>query len=443
MKSHNEVYISVMKKKEIYEENMKKKKPFGKSSGMLAFIVACCIAILSYGVMTHLQKNIGVAPDEGNSQEVHPTEDVASPTGTAPSPTETIPEPTIKILWKGTEPGDYGIKNENEEEKPKGFFMTKELQQAMRQVADGELIAVTVNAGKRGYPGSLWNEYDQAQVARSEAYQKVYEELKTKYDITGHELSARAMSSAEVVAASAEEDRALQNILLLYAKATYTNSSKVISVLEEEGFQKLGTAKDENYRDYLAATGCMAVYAGTAEQLEAIAKREADGYIVLDLAWEEAEEYRFPPYTYYDMLEDGSKLTNNLLATYEANDGAAIEVRGYLGYLGKPIDPHAMAYAAIGMTAAEFNNAKDLSNEVVDLYLETLNEYTYMKTYQRELLQSILKDGELIEHLDYLWEFHAKLTYERALELTADPRVAYIGLPEKSSGYPAMDAADE
>jgi len=196
--------------------------------------------------------------------------------------------------------------------------------------------------------------------------------------------------------------------------------------LKERGFVVLCTLDDERFHNYLSWESGLAVCAGTPEMIKELAEKGLDEAPSGIHLWSTGIPEQIPPE--YDLsvvhLKDDSKLTDELLEEYGKNSGKSVKVIVRMGWVGEWTDPHEAAYAAVGMTEKEFTERNDLTDEQVEKYLETLRRHTYW--VRPEVVEPLLKDGELVEVRSWMWDFVAELTYERALELSKSKQITYI-----------------
>ncbi len=320
------------------------------------------------------------------------------------------------------------------------------------------LIAFSFDASKGTAAGidkmqeELSNECYLLSGRADEALFTAAERLEKDKNITNAEAMARATGDSEYLRLVGEYREKAEEYERYLRGVHYERNKDTIETFEKLGFTVISKGTDDDFDRYLCFGSGGAVLAGTKEQIDALSLEDFEGVEHITLYGSSKADlpriYGEPKRMVH--LREDSKLTDELLAAYEENGGAALKVRIQAGWdddlWGEWVDPHVYAYEAIGLhSEEEFNEAGPdiLTSEKVDLFYEVLNKYTYWVNEER--FGSFFKEGELIEARGYAWDLIAELTCERAQELCENKCIAYVTLPDlnESEGIESVIALDE
>ena len=316
-------------------------------------------------------------------------------------------------------------------------------EKVLSAASDDSLIAFSFNASKGTAAGidkmqeELSNECYLLSGRADEALITAAERLEKDKNITNAEAMARATGDSEYLRLVGEYREKAEEYERYLRSVHYERNKDTIETFEKLGFTVISKGTDDDFDRYLCFGSGGAVLAGTKEQIDALSLEDFEGVEHITLYGSSKADlpriYGEPKRIVH--LREDSKLTDELLAAYEENGGAALKVRIKPGWdddlWGEWVDPHVYAYEAIGLhSEEEFNEAGPdiLTSEKVDLFYEVLNKYTNWVNEER--FGSFFKEGELIEARGYAWDLIAELTCERALELCENKCIAYITLPD-------------
>ncbi len=271
--------------------------------------------------------------------------------------------------------------------------------------------------------------YNQAYENRHIVLQELTKKFKDSLNISSTEAEIRAMSTAEYAEANQkffETEKALRISLF---DSCVSNGAELIKTLSDFGFSIIADSANPDYYDYMSDLSYICIFSGTSDDILSFGETyDGENHFRFKEVSESASSYRSMPDIYPHIPED-SKLTEGVSAAFEAQPGQAITVVVHTGYIGEYVDEHELAYAALGMTEEEFNSAKNLTNEQLDLYYEVLNgDKNYYHVYCRNVINELLAPEEIVELRDYISECTATLTKERAEELSQHKEIAYIEL---------------
>ena len=322
--------------------------------------------------------------------------------------------------------------------------IAEKLQSAMDEASPDDYLAFTVGVvvrsdsndpydrlknmtGKTETMDAKGHKSQEAEEALIRTARRLTDRIMQEQDITEVEAVVRAENDPDYIAAKKARLEAMQEQSMVRARAYYGDRKSLVERMQEKGFTVVSTCWEDEFVRYSNIEDCIAVFAGTREMIAALTKEDFGDDIdkVLLYATRPMDDSFFEPPA-GRRLAEGSKLTEGLQARYKENGGAAVRVLVHLGWTGEQKDPSDLALQAIGMTRKEYEETKDLSDEIVEKYHEALNYYTYW--VRPEVVEPLLKDGELVEIQSGSWAFTADLTYERAMELGEEKMVAYISL---------------
>lgn len=351
---------------------------------------------------------------------------------------------TSDIIWTGTEKSGRSTAAEEVyliREGDDRIWAGPAFYSCLEKAAGSDVLAFCANIVVQSPSGPdeelqrLSNRMYELSTASAELLSRVTERLRIERYITEVEAAARATMSEEYLAAREAYHEAAKAKALRQGKITYDAAAPVVAGLEKMGFSVIASSDREEFFNY--ARSGVVILAGTKDMIMSldIDKLAPAEYITLSGAKRNSGDIIFGEGEMQVHLQNGSKLTDELLAAYDENGGAALTVSVKMGWdeqlWGEWVDPHHYAYEAIGLhSEQEFNEAGDdiLTAENVNRYYEVLNQYTYWVNEER--VAPLLREGELVEIRSYAWDFTAKLTKERAEELCANRCVAYITLPD-------------
>ena len=276
-----------------------------------------------------------------------------------------------------------------------------------------------------------------------ETYSRLTQKIMQEQGVTEMEASVRAENMPQYIAARKDCMKARQEYSKAASQLDFEERENVVDLLKAKGFTILSTCWDDDFCDYLVGE-CIAVCAGTRELINNLADESfGDGILNVWLSATRRIDDSFYEPPAGKRLRDGSKLTEGLEAKYAENGGAPVRVVVHLGWVGEEVDPRVLAVQSIGLSWEEWETTKDLSDDLVEKYLEALRYYAYW--VRPDVVEPMLKEGELVEIQSSKWAFIAYLSYDRALELCEDKMVAYIsmdGEAEYRSVY-EREAVDE
>lgn len=267
-----------------------------------------------------------------------------------------------------------------------------------------------------------------------DAADKCIEKYTASGEMSYNEARARIYTDPEFVNARNEYRKLYKEKETAILLERYERSKGAVDELEKYGFELVYDARDEKYQPYLSAYNALAVMTATKEQLLSLEDETLEFNYKLKAAAINAENYEYTDiYSYGEVgLAENSKISTDLLQAYKKADGEKLRVYVSIGYFGKEYTAEeidAAALAATGMSQDEFLYNGD--REAAEKYRETHNRLTYHIDYNEDVVERLLKDGELIELRNHSSAFVAQLTYERASELCENKEIAYIALEEE------------
>lgn len=275
------------------------------------------------------------------------------------------------------------------------------------------------------------NKCNAAKEKMKDAADKCIEKYTAPGEMSYNEARARIYSDPEFVNARNEYRRLYADKETAILLERYERSRGAIEELKKYGFEVVYDAKNEKYQPYLSACSAVAVMTATKEQLLSLENEKLGYNYKLKAAAINAEDYEYTDiYSYGEVgLAENSKITDALMKVYKEADGEKLRVYVSIGYLGREYtveEINAAALAATGMTEEEYFYNGD--REAAEKYREAHNRLTYHIDYNEDVVERLLKDGELIELQNHSSAFIAQLTYDRALELCENKEIAYIAL---------------
>lgn len=277
----------------------------------------------------------------------------------------------------------------------------------------------------------------------NEAADKCIEKYTASGEMSYNEARARIYSDPEFLNARSEYLKLYKEKETAILLERYERNKGAVEELKKYGFEVVYDARDEKYQPYLSACNALAVMTATKEQLLSLENETLEYNYNLKAAAVNGEDYEYTDiYSYGEVqLAENSKITDGLLQDYKEADGEKLKVYVSIGYFGKEYtaeEINAAALAATGMTEEEYMYHGDM--EAANKYRETHNRLTYHIDYNEEVVERLLKDGELVELQNHSSAFIAELTYDRVLELCENKEIAYIALEEEI--YAPVNGAD-
>ena len=336
--------------------------------------------------------------------------------------------PSIIIVWSS--PSYSDLSNVESEPLMGKIGMDSRLKEALEAASPDDYLAF-VYSPKVEYKvdqhlQELYEKCHSAEISLGELQRSLAEKLIKENGISDTEANARVSSYPEVLEAKKELNENRKAYAAYSNRITYSGHEDKLDLLKEKGFVILCTYEDERYKEYLRWGSGIAVCAGTPDMIRDLVDKSLEennisafllGTSIIRHAPEEYDQSIVH-------LQEDTKLTDELRAEYAENGGAPVKVVVKMGWVGEWTDPHVYAYASVGMTEKQFTESNDLTDAQVEKYLETLRYYTYW--VRPDTVEPLLEDGELVEIRSHMWDFVAELSYERAMELCENKKVAYI-----------------
>ena len=432
MKSCEEMTRDVLERRD--EEVTRIRKRRKGIIGAVSAIVVCVLAVLIIpGLLKHQEAPVG--PDSAKDFE-------------------------DRVVWTTASTELELQKAEFSEGLPEPFAISRTLRDAMDKASADDILAFTLSItadlssidpetrvqmnSKRQDALAQWmQKYTAAEDVMLETYSRLTQKIMQEQGVTEMEASVRAENMPQYIAARKDCMKARQEYSKAASQLDFEERENVVDLLKAKGFTILSTCWDDDFCDYLVGE-CIAVCAGTRELINNLADESfGDGILNVWLSATRRIDDSFYEPPAGKRLRDGSKLTEGLEAKYAENGGAPVRVVVHLGWVGEEVDPRVLAVQSIGLSWEEWETTKDLSDDLVEKYLEALRYYTYW--VRPDVVEPMLKEGELVEIQSSKWAFIAYLSYDRALELCEDKMVAYIsmdGEAEYRSVY-EREAVDE
>lgn len=432
MKSCEEMTRDVLARRdeEIIRMRKRRKGIIGAVSGLAVCVLA---ALIIQGLLKHPETPSG--PDNNAGQEE-------------------------RVVWTSASTDIESQRETSSEDLPEPFVISKDLKDAMDKAAPDDMPAFTISLTadlsstapdvreqmnrEREKALSPWMQsYSAAEDEMLQTCRSLTQKIMQEQDVTEVEAGVRAENMPEYISARKAWADARQKYSKAASQLAYEERKNVVDLLNEKGFAVLSTCWDDSFCGYLVGE-CIAVCAGTRDMINGLAAENfGEGILSVRLSATRQIDDSFYEPPAGKKLRDGSKLTEGLEAKYAENGGAPVRVVVHLGWVGEEVDPRVLAVQSIGLSWEEWETTKDLSDDLVEKYLEALRYYTYW--VRPDVVEPMLKDGELVEIQSWKWVFIADLSHDRALELCADKMVAYIsmdGEAEYRSVYEA-EAVDE
>ena len=334
----------------------------------------------------------------------------------------------------------YGICSETNEETNLSFLDNED--------ADGTLYAVNVKAPDLPEAEMLefvaWRDSKYSKTVEYEneelecAARRVVERLVNERGISRAEAEARKFTDPEFVEARALFKKRKADIIREILKRKAKDNCALFETLKT--CSEIVCSADEDLGDntaaYLYDTDSVAVAIMKKEDIVSLTE---DG-VMFELACVNYGDYTILDwYSYSEVhLSGESKLTDTLCDIYENGGSDSCYVYVHLTLPERepdefdaafPDDPRGAAWARVlakfGMTEEEFNscNDADLVQRIIDAkHADQRREEEY-----GALREKVFEEGEEVEWFGgYIGKSEAVLTYERALELSRLPEVAYI-----------------
>ena len=293
-------------------------------------------------------------------------------------------------------------------ELPNGVQASLELVEVVDQAENDDLIAFVVCGYPRveGWRTVFGEEYDilyeAAETARKhliEVSDQIVTDLAETRGISREEAKVRKFAVPEFIEARSVYYKALRERNSCKLIWDLEQSNGVLEKLAVLGFTILYDGSNPDFQDYLIKFRChpVGVAVGTKEQILAL-DSEALGFdLILKLAMKDSDNIGInDSYSEKIRLTGDNKLTDELLAAYQENGGAALPVKVKIGYFGRR------------------------------------SHTDYHKDYNYDVITRFLRDEELLQWDEfenyYHCNFYANLTYERAMEITQNKEIAYIEL---------------
>lgn len=420
-------------------------KPYIIAAACLCIVIACA-AVLKGMPSDGIPVLSGVSDTEAEDKSVSETLTVMSSLAEI-STCDSFPEVSEDfcrdlVVWAGS------LYNEETEDALVGTIsdyvrMSYKLYEELEKLGTGTKIAFVVTVNDNTDYGKMFAELTEkcnaAKEEMNEAANRCIEKYMASGEMSYSEARARIYSDPEFVNARNEYLKLYGEKETAVLLERYERNKSAVEELKKYGFEVVYDARDEKYQPYLSAYNGLAVMTATKEQLLSLEDETLVYHYYLKPAAINAEDYEYTDFYSYGevQLAENSKITNSLLQAYKEADGGKLRVFVFIGYFGKEYtveEIDAAALAATGMTEEEYLYHADM--EAADKYRETHNRLTYHIDYNEEVVERLLKDGELVELQNYNSAFIAGLTYERALELCENKEIAYIALEEEmnSSG---------
>ena len=354
-------------------------------------------------------------------------------------------DPSSEIVWTGDRSTAVSPESGTPDIEPKEpFIISDSLRKAMENASPDDRLAFTVSffleydsndplerlkktIAINDSMEALGQKSQDAEDAQLKTGARIANKIFLEQDVTDIEAAVRAENDPEYIAAKKARLEAVQEFAAVWAGKYYEGRRNLIDALGKNGLTVVSTCWDDGFTKYTNISNCIAVFAGTREMIASLSKEDFGKDIsrVTLYATRPIDDSFFQPPAGKRLAGD-SKLTEGLAAQYKENGGSAVRVLVHLGRTGDPEDPSDLALKEIGMTRKEYEETKDLSDEIVEKYHEALLRYTFWVT--PEVVEPLLKDGELVEVRSGSWTFTADLTYERAMELCGEKTVAYISM---------------
>lgn len=382
-------------------------------------------------------------------------------TAESPTPPQTQYDPLLDpgVIW-GTDLSSAGTTELELPELSEGVSISWTLSDTLSDADESDLIAVVVcvTAAEDETLGDsvltyidaaaysdLYTAFNEKEWEMTGIYHDRVDFLMEADSISRQEAQARAFSDAEYLLAREDCTEAKAAAVSYYLDGLYAAHGEALDHLVEQGFAPAFDATDETYHPYLNIYSALGVVVGTKEQICSLDPGE--NRYTLYLASDRAAEFEYLSYNPYIGkavdLSDGSKLTDDLLAAYGENGGAAIPVTVKIAYWG-PVYTSREADRIV-LEDMGFSSKEDLycngTEEDEDYFIEQRSRVFYHRDYNTEVAFRLTEDGELIgcDEFEYYYNccFSAMLTYERALELAGSSDVAYLDLPD-GEGKPGV-----
>ncbi len=403
--------------------------------------VAACVAIvatISVLAISPMLRNENITDLASSETKESVADTTRQDIPTQPHPTnnniiyaEDIAGNNGKIDQENIEWGDKAVE--------KTLYFSSLLKSVLETSDDDEVFAFTVSV-INGNPADISLEQTQAVESAYYNYTQVRDacvaEIMGQRGISRVEAMARQYTHPKYISAKDAYMKAEEKYCSDACLSFYNNNKAALDLLSDLGFSLLYDGTNTEYQMYLHAMGAVGVMTATKAQLLEISDVELEYEYCICAASEKADEYLANSYFYIGentKLSDDSKITDELIELYELNGGEALEVRCIIAYFGKEYiekwELDQAALAAIGMTEAQFNASSD--PEVFEKYRiakKNIREHTeYNDSVIKDLLDNgYLKESEFIEKEYGEGGFKARLTYERAFELSKNGDIAYI-----------------
>lgn len=423
MKSSEEMTRDVLARRDkaLADRRAKIKRITGIAAGVTG-IAAACAAIIIFVI----PKN-NPAP-------------IITPTGTE---AEATSAQTAELIWTGGEiVGSLASKSSSDALNGRAIgehlFCDISIAEAIDNYkgTDKEIV-FALEAGEIASNEFDHSSYDsacyQAEENRYNVLQELTKSFKDTNDISSAEAEIRAMSTSQFVEANQKvfEARMARRIAAFDSWVLNERGKSLLEEFSDFGFNIIADSTSPDYYDYMSELSFLYILSATADDILDFGEAYSGDFLHLREVSESASAYRSMPDIYPHIPED-SKLTEGVSAEFAAHPGQAITVVVHTGYIGEYVDEHEMAYAALGMTEEEFNSAKNLTDEQMDLYYEVLNgDKNYYHVYCRNVINELLAPEEIVELRDYMSECTATLTKERAEEIAQHKEIAYIKLEDE------------
>lgn len=257
-------------------------------------------------------------------------------------------------------------------------------------------------------------------------------ELMEKQGISEEEARARKYTHPRFIAAREAYKNAVAEYAEVWVPTQYRQYKPAFDALCELGCAVLYTGEDAEYIPYLYERNAIGVMTATKAQLLEWQDKEMEHQYFLAAADEDAAEHDYTDsFTGGEItLADDSKLTDDATAAFKLADGDSVQVLCKIAYFGKRYtdrgERQQAIYAALGTTEEQYWSSGDSTGELWDRYHKANENILFHIDYNNEVVQKLLKDGELVEMKDRNSAFIAELTYERAMELVENKEIAYI-----------------
>ena len=323
------------------------------------------------------------------------------------------------------------------------------LVEVLEAADDDDLIAVVVGGfplrdGGYGIDYGDGEEYKALSEARRLAEEelddvadRIVQEMMDTRGISGEEARARKYNDPEFIAAREAYYIACRDMSAFTVNQKLEQSDHILDKLAARGFTILYDGSNPDYSVYLSSflRRAIGVAVGTKKQILALDGEDLFFELSLHLAMKDAANLKIDSYSDSEIhLTGDNKLTDELLAAYQENGGAALPVKVKIGYFGRRYQSWEATHMALSKVG--FATKTDLNvygtEEDEEAFIRERSRIYYHKDYNYDVITRFLWDGELLQWDEwenyYYCNFYAMLTYERAMEITQNKEIAYIEL---------------